>query len=625
MCGILGTFGYKVNQVEFEVCLNKIKHRGPDDEGIWQDEVCSLGHRRLSILDLSESGRQPMLSRDERYVVVFNGEIYNYIELRNELKRIGYIFKTQTDTEVALYAYLEWREKSLDKFNGMWALAIYDTVEKELFLARDRMGVKPLFLAQIDNGFIFGSEMKAIMPLLKEKTINYKLLMDKNRTYNYEASEECLVKEIGRLKAGHYAIINQEGIKTVRWWKTLQHLIEIPQNYNEQVEYFRELFMDACKIRMRSDVTLGTALSGGLDSSATICTMAQICRNRVEVDRDYNSDCQHAFIAAFPGTALDESEYASKVTDYLGIDYTQINIDPAKGLKTMGQDIYTFEEVYPTSPIPMLQLYRGIKEHGVTVSLDGHGADELFCGYYSDIPYALLDVGLNINEVYDILDTQYTNIGENVEKRKCIGKYIDFLARYCAKKVLHVPTWDRLMDEECKRNFYKMGHLERTLYNSTHMTILPTLMRNYDHYSMASGVEIRMPFLDYRIVQFAFSVPWKSKLQGGYTKRIVRDALKDWMPTEVVWRRSKIGFNTPMIEWARGPWKEWILDTMSSSDFLNSDVVDARTLKDKMFTVINSTGNSEDLFELANHAWTGLNRYLWKKHFFDSPYCRTIV
>ena len=623
MCGILGTFGYKVSQGELEACLMKIKHRGPDDGGIWQDEVCSLGHRRLSILDLSEDGRQPMFSRDERYVIIFNGEIYNYIELRNELKKIGYIFKTRTDTEVALYAYLEWREKSLDKFNGMWALAIYDTVEKELFLARDRMGVKPLFLAQIDNGFIFGSEMKAIMPLLKKKTINYKLLMDKNRTYNYEATEECLVKEIGRLKAGHYAIINQEGIKTVRWWKTLQHLIEIPQNYNEQVEYFRELFMDACKIRMRSDVTLGTALSGGLDSSATICTMAQICRNKV--DKDYNSDCQHAFIAAFPGTSLDESEYASKVTDYLGIDYTQINIDPVNGLKTMEQDIYTFEEVYSTSPIPMLQLYRGIKEHGVTVSLDGHGADELFCGYYSDIPYALLDAGLNINEVYDILDTQYASIGEKVEKGKCIRKYIDFLTRHCAKKVLHVPTWDRLMDEECKSDFYKMGHLERTLYNSTHMTILPTLMRNYDHYSMASGVEIRMPFLDYRIVQFAFSIPWKSKLQGGYTKRIVRDALKDWMPTEVAWRRSKIGFNTPMIEWVRGPWKEWILDTMNSSDFLNSDVVDARALKDKMFTVINGIGNSEELFELASHAWTELNQYLWKKYFFDSPYCRTIV
>lgn len=623
MCGILGTFGYKVNQVEFEMCLNIIRHRGPDDEGIWRDEVCSLGHRRLSILDLSEDGRQPMFSRDERYVIIFNGEIYNYIELRNELKKIGYIFKTRTDTEVALYAYLEWREKSLDKFNGMWALAIYDTVEKELFLARDRMGVKPLFLAQIDNGFIFGSEMKAIMPLLKKKTINYKLLMDKNRTYNYEATEECLVKEIGRLKAGHYAIINQEGIKTVRWWKTLQHLIEIPQNYNEQVEYFRELFMDACKIRMRSEVTLGTALSGGLDSSATICTMAQICRNNV--DKDYNSDCQHAFIAAFPGTSLDEAEYASKVTDYLGIDYTQINIDPVKGLKTMEQDIYTFEEVYSTSPIPMLQLYRGIKERGVTVSLDGHGADELFCGYDSDIPYALLDVGLNKNEIYDILDTQYASIGEEVDKGEFIRKYVDFLVRHCAKKVLHVPTWDRLMDEECKSDFYKMGHLERTLYNSTHMTILPTLMRNYDHYSMASGVEIRMPFLDYRIVQFAFSIPWKSKLQGGYTKRIVRDALKDLIPTEVVWRRSKIGFNTPMIEWVRGPWKEWILDTMNSSDFLNSDVVDAKALKDKMFTIINGTGNSGELSELAGHAWIELNHYLWKKYFFDSPYCRTIV
>lgn len=625
MCGILGTFGYKVNRNEFEEALLKIKHRGPDDAGIWQDERCSLGHRRLSILDLSEVGRQPMFSRDERYAIVFNGEIYNYIELRDELKKIGYLFKTRTDTEVALYSYLEWGEKALDRFNGMWALAIYDTLQKSLFLARDRMGVKPLFLAKVDGGFVFSSEMKAIMPLLREKTINYNLLTDKNRTYNYEASEECLVKEIGRLKAGHYAIINQDGIRTVRWWKTTEHLIDVPQNYEEQVEYFRELFKDACKIRMRSDVALGTALSGGLDSSATICTMSQICKDKREGDTDYNSDCQHAFIATFPGTALDESEYASKVTDYLGINYTEIAIDPLKGLKTMEQDLYTFEEVYSTSPIPMLQLYRGMKEHGVTVSLDGHGADELFCGYFSDIPYALLDVGLNSNEIYDILDTYYSNIGESAEKEKCIKKYIDFLIRHCAKKVLHVPTWDRLIDKECRRDFYQMGHLERTLYNSTHTTILPTLMRNYDHYSMASGVEIRMPFLDYRIVEFAFSIPWQAKLQGGYTKRIVRDALKDWIPNEVVWRRSKIGFNTPMIEWARGPWKEWLLDTMSSSDFINSDAVDAKSLKDKMLTVINSTGYSEKLSELSGFAWIELNQYLWKKYFFDSPHCKTIV
>lgn len=624
MCGILGTFGYKVNRNEFEEALLKIKHRGPDDAGIWQDEWCSLGHRRLSILDLSEAGRQPMFSRDERYAIVFNGEIYNYIELRNELKKVGYLFKTRTDTEVALYAYLEWGEKALDKFNGMWALAIYDVLQKSLFLARDRMGVKPLFLAEVDNGFVFSSEMKAIMPLLREKTVNYNLLVDKNRTYNYEASEECLVNEIGRLKAGHYAIINQDGIRTIRWWKTTKHLIDVPKNYEDQVECFRELFKDACKIRMRSDVALGTALSGGLDSSATICTMSQISENKIR-DFDYNLDCQHAFIATFPNTVLDESEYASKVTDYLGINYTEISIDPIEGLKTMEQDLYTFEEVYSTSPIPMLQLYRGMKEHGVTVSLDGHGADELFCGYFSDIPYALLDVGLNRNEIYDILVSYYSNIGESAEKEKFVKKYVDFLVRHCVKKILHVPTWDRLIDKECRREFYQMGHLERTLYNSTHMTILPTLMRNYDHYSMASGVEIRMPFLDYRIVEFAFSIPWQAKLQGGYTKRIVRDALKDWMPSEVVWRRSKIGFNTPMIEWARGPWKEWLLDTMNSSEFINSDAVDAKSLKDKMLTIINSTGYSEGLSELSGFAWIELNQYLWKKYFFDSLHCKTII
>ena len=613
MCGILGTFNLKASSDRLNQCLEKIRHRGPDGSGIWQDDYCSLAHRRLSILDLSDSGKQPMADAEGRYFITYNGEVYNFIELREELELSGYRFRSDTDTEVVLASYIEWGEKCLDKFNGMWAFAIYDRLEKRLFLARDRFGVKPLFYATIGGGGIaFASEMKALVPLISRTTPNYAILRDRNQYFNYEATDVCLINEIKRLKAGHYAYIDKDGIHIGRWWKTLEYLVDIPKRYEDQMELFRELFADACRIRMRSDVTLGTALSGGLDSSATICTMANIVKNNS--GERINHDFQHAFAAAFPGTMLDETYYARKVTDYLGIDSTEVVIDPVEGLDSLPDYIYTFEDIYITSPVPMMQLYGKIKENGVTVTLDGHGADELFGGYPFDVLYALLDVGADIDSARNILETYYGMMDKFSETRGCSywKRHADFIIRHIAKKALNVPTWDRLIDLECRDAFKKLGHFERTLYNESHMTILPTLLRNYDRYSMASGVEIRMPFLDYRIVQFAFSVPWTTKLHGGYSKSIIRDALKDIMPKDVVERKSKIGFNTPAVEWMKGPWKEWLHDMVNSRDFKQSNMVDAGKAKTAIEKVIYG---DEATFADGEKAWELFMPFLWEKYF----------
>lgn len=612
MCGILGTFNLDISKEKLIQCIDKIKHRGPDAGGVWKDDLCGLGHRRLSILDLSDIGKQPMATEDERYFIVFNGELYNFLELRKELLQSGYHFRSNTDTEVVLNAYIEWGEKCLDKFNGMWAFAIYDRYRKRLFLSRDRFGVKPLFYAKTGEGIAFASEMKALIPILPKVTPNYSIIKNMNQFFNYEATEECLFNEIRRLPPGYYAYVDKTGIRMKRWWKTLENLMCVPDRYEEQVEIFRDLFLDACKIRMRSDVTIGTALSGGLDSSATICAMSDIVKRgggaRV------NNDFQHAFIAAFPGTMLDETYYARKVTDYINIKNTEIVIDPIEGLNRLPDYLYKFEEIYFTSPVPMMQLYQKVKENGVTVTLDGHGADELFGGYSGDIIYALLDVGVNTDSINQILATYFNMIprsfNEKVKSYK--GRYADFMIRHLAKKVLQVPTLDRLIDQECEKEFKKLGHFEKVLYNSTHTTILPTLLRNYDRYSMASGVEIRMPFLDYRIVQFAFSISWKAKLHGGYSKSIIRDALKDIMPKEIVERKSKIGFHTPFLEWMKGPWREWLFDLMESVDFKQSSVIDAARTRMMIDNVIYNDNVS---FSDGEKAWGMLVPYLWEKYF----------
>ncbi len=313
MCGILG--GYKVNidRELFKSSLDKLSHRGPDGDGIWRsgDGLCLLGHKRLAIIDLSEAGAQPMVSEDGRYSIIYNGELYNYLEIRSELETKGYSFRGNSDTEVFLLAFREWKEQCLDRFNGMWAAAIYDNVEHRLFLTRDRFGVKPLFYASLGDGVIFGSEMKALAPMLPRITPNRELLSDRTKVIRYEYTDKCLINEIRRFPAGSYAYVEDKEVRPVRWWRTMEHLIDVPSSYKEQCELFRELFIDSCRLRMRSDVTIGTALSGGLDSSATICAMAYIAREKG--DASINKDFQHAFVAGFPGASIDETYYADKV------------------------------------------------------------------------------------------------------------------------------------------------------------------------------------------------------------------------------------------------------------------------------------------------------------------------
>ena len=616
MCGIFGVVNKKIDKELADKCVDRMEHRGPDGRGVWQENGTTLGHRRLAILDLTEGGAQPMSYpySSGRYVLSFNGEIYNFVELREELKAKGYEFKSDSDSEVILASYMEWKEKCLDKFNGMWAFLIWDREEEKLFVSRDRFGVKPLYYVMLDNGGIaFGSEMKVITPLMDEVKPNRVLVTDPGRTVFYESTEECVIEGIKRFPAGSYAYAGKNGIKIDRWWDTLDNPVSLPSSYEEQVEMFRSLFLDACKLRMRSDVTIGTALSGGLDSSATICAMAHLAGE--DNDTRMNRDWQHAFVATFPGTTMDESAYAKTVTDHLKINSTFVKIDPVKAIDKLDDFIYLFEDVYLTSPIPMMLLYGALRENKTLVTIDGHGADELFGGYTFDFIHALDDArgSSERDMVLDAYIGSFPKDGSNISLKNT-GKtavYFNYLKRRVRDKLKSGSEGYKRVRAAGNKRYEEMDTLNRILYASSHETILPTLLRNYDRYSMANGVEIRMPFMDYRIVTLAMSLGWKSKLHGGYSKSIIRDAMAPYMPHEIAYRRTKIGFNTPIVEWMQGPLREYFMDMITTTSFKECSLIDAPSVAARIEHVIN---DKTATFAQGEQAWSLMYPYLWEKN-----------
>ena len=620
MCGILG-ITQSTDRNLFSDSLNQLFHRGPDGFGIWQhpDNKVMFGHRRLSILDLTEAGNQPF--HYEHLTITFNGEIYNFLEIRQELLLKGYLFRSESDTEVILAAYLEWGTDCFRKFNGMWALAIWDDKQKELTLSRDRFGKKPLFFSQMKEGIVFASEMKAISPFLNEVTISKDFHWCKNNIFLYEATDKCLIEGIKRFPAGHYGKVNfgENSINFVKYWSTIEEIQPNYLSYDEQVEHFRELLFDACKIRMRSDVPIGTLLSGGLDSSAIYSIMAQIGIQQNDGQR-IAKDWQHAFTAAFPGSVLDETEYARLVTQHYGQSIDEININDVNSLEKLEEYTYLFEEIYITNPIPMVEVYKSVKRSGITVTLDGHGADEYLGGYASSTFEAFFDSYQN-SEALNMICSAYRGItGKQLSKSN--NSYVEFM-KFIIRKVgikginllqnTPIIRRDQIIPIDMAPKLDNMDYFTSHLYNTFHSTIMPTLLRNYDRYSMIASVESRMPLMDHRLVTFAFSLPWNSKLRNGFTKSILRDAVKPYMPIEVSERKSKIGFTSPISDWMQGAWKEFMLDSIHSQDFNNCELIQPKVIRKRVESIIHNTSTS---FEESQNTWRYFSTYLWYKNFY---------
>ena len=583
MCGIAGLWhlnGEPVSPDSLQCFINSLAHRGPDGSDIHIDQTANLGlgHRRLAIIDTSDGGRQPMSYANGRYWIVFNGEIYNFLELKVELEQLGYIFKTDSDTEVILTAYHHWGETCQLKFNGMWALAIWDCDERVLFVSRDRFGVKPLIYYFDERHFAFASEMKAFLALnwFQPEFDPAMVALALTNERLIEGDERCLIWGLRHLPGGHYLTLRAgESPKIHRWWNTLEHLENFPQNYDDQVARFRELFLDACRIRMRSDVPIGTALSGGLDSSSILCGMTHIRHTTNASDR-LAHEWQKAFIMTYPGAVIDERKYADEVIKQTGV--TPIYCTGASDLYLDHFDdiLFQFEEISDIHLGPWV-VHKAQRENGVVVTIDGHGGDELLGGYSWYVTAALKD---SIGNLSLLKFNNLVNIMKGLEVFPRNQFYTKSAQALFAKMRQNKQPW--LLQQATEFNSPAYEHdlpliqgrdaLFQSLYLDFHFIQLPTNLRDFDRLSMAHGVEVRSPFMDWRLVCYLFSLPSSTKIGSGFTKRILRDALRGILPESIRTRTRKLGFPNLAEAWTSPRSQDFICDVIHSTNFQQSGI-----------------------------------------------------
>lgn len=624
MCGIVGLWnltGEPIDRGGLDRFTDTLAHRGPDGRGIFVDqEAClGLGHRRLAIIDTSDSGIQPMSFADGRYWLTFNGEIYNFLELRDELRQYGYKFITESDTEVVIAAYDKWGEDCQLHFNGMWAFALWDRGEKLLFLSRDRFSVKPLVYFYNDQRFAFASELKAFLALdwFKVEFDSEMIagaLTDKRLV---AGMERTILRNLKQLQGGYCLKLKQTGdLKIRRWWNTLDHLTPAPVSYDEQVEHYRALFLDACRIRMRSDVPIGTALSGGLDSSSIACCMRAIHDAGNTGDR-LARDWQRVFIATYPGSVIDERGFADEVVRKTDAHPTYCVITPSMYLDNFERILFQFEDVSDIYLGPWM-VHKTQRENGVVVTLDGHGGDEALGGYPWHVTAALKDAlkSFSIPRSAQLLDTMKKL--EIFPQDQFYWKSVQTIAGKLFKKesqwLMQSPMeFFSLPYEEDRHRIKEQDPLFQSLYVDFHFTSLPTNLQNFDRLSMAHGVEVRSPFIDWRLVAFTFSLPSQSKISGGFTKRILRDALKGILPEPIRQRTRKLGFPNMSESWSSIDAQQFVHDMVMSSDFKSSAIWDGKRIGIELETAM----RMQDL-PVIRKAWFYIQAALLMKMFKEN-------
>jgi asparagine synthase (glutamine-hydrolysing) len=571
MCGIVGIVDFKTNNINknnLTKMNNILYHRGPDFGDIYINKNVGLGHRRLSIIDLTNKANQPMQYLNSKYYIVYNGEVYNYLEIKEELEKLGYEFLTSSDTEIVLASYIEWGEKCFHKFNGMWAFAIYDKNKEELVLCRDRFGVKPLYYYKDDDKFIFASEKKAIVLSefvdlnFDKKGINTAL----QSPFILEASGFTEFENVRNLLPGSLIKINvkTKNVKEKKWYKLLENIVkDIPKSFKDRVETFADIFEDACKLRLRSDVPIATSLSGGLDSSSVVAMISKIDKNTKH----------KTFAHRFKNNTLDEIYYAKIVADTTNTPIEIIDIDKKEIVKSIDDILYYFESVYGGMPDSAYRIYKSQNNQGYKISIDGHGADEMLGGYgwyldeiQKDTPlyniFKHLKIMQHKNEItlnkkskdkYSIVRFVYNKIPEQFQKK--IKKVL--------KKDKETQSFYSFTHEELPNSW---SHLKKRLYIDFNYTILPRILKNFDSMSMANSIEVRMPFLDYRLVEYVFSLCDDDLINNKWTKYILRYSIDNILDKRVTWRKDKKGFNSPVAEMLSNELKGWVEEIIEKHD-----------------------------------------------------------
>lgn len=604
MCGITGIYscGEVVNPTVLSAMTNALSHRGPDDSGTYvsQNGEVGLGHTRLSIIDLSERGRQPMASDDRKIQVSYNGEIYNYREIREELLSKGHVFRTDCDTEVLVRSYEEWGIECLHKFVGMFAIAIWDGRKDRLYLARDRVGIKPLYYYRENELFLFASELKAMM---KHPGFSKRISADGLALflrYDYIRSPHTIYENTFKLEPGCYVCLESGRMKKHRYWDITESYNAKPCDIGEEdaCDMFEEIMADSLKYRLVSDVPVGLFLSGGIDSSLIATLLSK------NVSTPFKT-----FTIGFEEKKYNEAEWAKKLAGHLGTEHIEAYVSEDEAVKTVFDLPSIYDEPFgDTSSIPTCVLSRLASEH-VKVVMSGDGGDELFCGYNHYVKclrYASL-VGRLPMTVHEKLKVALENF--DIGKFEAVGKTFGFsffrkLAKVCERPrntVLGIVNKDmaemyrrrrgRWAPEDMPEFFgrtlgvhqeafdedfaaVECGNLlSQMLYADFRVWLPDDILTKVDRASMSVGLEAREPLLDHRLVSFASRIPLGLKYGNGETKYLMKKVLSRHIP-EKLYRRPKRGFGSPISRWMRGRLKPLVREYLGADAIRRSEVFD---------------------------------------------------
>ena len=549
-----------------------LAHRGPDGEGFWQNEDGSslLGLRRLSVIDLSAAAGQPM-NYLNRYSIIHNGEVYNYLELKDELKKKGYAFHTASDTEVIVAAYDCWKENCVDHFDGMFAFAIWDEKEKELFAARDRFGEKPFFYFYKDGLLVFASEMKALWAAGIERKPNLKMLFNFitiGYVENPNDPDETFFENINKLPPAcflQYKPAHKELVIEKYWDLDLDN---IQKNISDEdaIEQFNQLFTDSVKRRLRSDVAIGTSLSGGLDSSSIVSIIANFYKaspvggEPVPTGRDLEGALT-TFTATFPNFEKDESSYSKQVAEQFDLEQQLVSVSAENMISDWEK--FSWQQEAPVGSASVFAQYKVFelaKQHNIKVLLDGQGADETLAGYYKYYKWYWQELFKKRKLIGsgEIKATRELGIKETFGYKNILASFFpDFAAVFLERQyLLHALrhndlTKDFIRNQSKEAYYTRPAHfnLNGVLYFNTCIHGLEELLRYADRNSMAHGREVRLPFLSHELVEFIFSLPSGFKIRQGWTKWLLRKAMEKKLPGEITWRKDKVGFEPPQKAW----------------------------------------------------------------------------
>lgn len=627
MCGITGIIGSKVCRRADEEALNRMTsvmaHRGPDDEGLYVDDDVRLGFRRLSIIDLN-TGNQPIYNEDNSCVIVFNGEIYNYIELKKELIKREHVFYTNTDTETILHLYEEYGERCVDFLNGMFAFCIWDKTRNRAFLARDRLGKKPLYYCVLKDGFVFGSEIKCLLESgLLEASISYETL-NNYMTYRFCPAPKTPFEGVHKLLPAH-TLTYENGILNARRYWQVKDFNKIRGTEVSLREALLEKLRCAVRRRLVSDVPLGLFLSGGVDSSAILALMTESMEEPVKtfsIGFDFGEDFQ-------------EFQYANRVAELFGTKHTTMLIDSEDFVREIPHMVWYLEDLVADSATIPLYLVSKLAKKEITVALSGEGSDELFAGYSRLFLYDYKRQRLK-KRLWSLPEftrgraaacffkkvlPKYQGKFEFLRNPIGLDKVVsmgDYFTTDQKKSVLDDHIYARIAErdsytiiENLLKNYDEINYLDRKLIVDLSYWLPDDLLIKADKATMANGVELRVPFLDYELVEFAFRIEDRYKINGDQGKYILKKALEGILPPEIVYRK-KMGFPVPLSGWFRGELKERVYEVL-----LGKRSVERRIFKpEEIRKLLDCHASGKQ--NLSGHIWILIVFEIWCRIFIDN-------